>query len=642
MKPLTIVALLSALTSAGLAFGSGPTGTCRSYCTIFRRPTFYHQNCRPDIPNTFMEDGAPEKQTPLLANSSLLEYAYTSVATMQNEFFIRYQGTWPRAIDWTAAFIHTSLSAMTDSLSKALAEPQTKDVENSMVLNMVDTYFSQIVGFYFGQDYISLRHQAFDDILWVVLGWLESTNFIRSHSDLHYPRGGNWDSDASHNLRDTLLNQPWHGNHWTEAFAHRERTFWELATKGWGEDLCNGGINWNPRFLTYKNAITNELWIAASAKMYLDFPGDKIASPLSVDDPSAGRNRTFLEAAMRGYEWLMNVNMTNDAGLFVDGFHISNRHKNNTKCDLRDEMVYTYNQGVVLTGQRALWEATGGVAFLNDGHHLIQSVIKATGWDLTSSQPIDETIRGKLPPWRGLGRGGIIEEACDSVARCSQNGQTFKGIYFHHLTYFCRPLTEPLEEVDNQAFDLVAHAHAQACRQYVPWIAHNAEAALSTRDSRGVMGMWWGAEKFGDAPEVWDSEQNDAADPHAVDYRNFGVPNDQVWRAVGVEQEALPGVDLSQRDRRQDGALQADSIRVDAQHRMAGGISKKPTRKDPNTRGRGRTVETQNSGLEVLRAWYELSQAYGDKQVTSGWRFGIQWLFSKLWRARTLGAFSFF
>ena len=479
------------------------------------------------------------------------------------------------------------------------------------------------------------------------MGWLESTNFIKSHSELHYPRDGRWDADAPPNLRDALINQPWHGNQWTEAFAHRERTFWELATQGWGEDLCNGGMNWNPRFLTYKNAITNELWISASAKMYLDFPGDKIASPVSLDDDKlAGRNRTFLEAAMKGYEWLMNVNMTNNAGLFVDGFHISNRLQNNTKCDLRDEMVYTYNQGVLLTGQRALWDATGGVAFLRDGHHLIQSVIKATGWDLKKSRPSDKTNPGKLPPWRGLGRGGILEEACDTTARCSQNGQTFKGIYFHHLTYFCAPLTESLEEVDAHAFELLEKAHAEACKNYVPWVAYNAEAALSTRDEKGVMGMWWGAEKWGQDPEVWGSEGGNTYDPNnhsVIDYRNFGVPKDNVWTKPGAGSEVIPGVELDDREGEEDVAT-FKLREANSQHHMASSssISTKPHLKDPNTRGRGRTVETHNSGLEVVRAWYELSQAYGDKRGTTGWRFGIQWIFSRLWRIRALGPFLFF
>lgn len=473
-----------------------------------------------------------------------------------------------------------------------------------------------------------------------MLGWLESTNFIQTHSELHYPRDGKWDADAPPNLRDTLLNQPWHGNHWVEAFAYRQRTFWELATNGWGEDLCNGGMNWNPRHWTYKNAITNELWIAASAKMYLDYPGDGIAGTWSEENHLAGRNRTFLEAAMKGYEWLMNVNMTNDAGLFVDGFHISNQDKNNTKCDVRDEMVFTYNQGVLLTGQRALWEATGGVAFLKDGHHLIQSVIKATGWDLKQGGPVDKVSRGKLPPWHGLGRGGIIEEACDVTARCSQNGHTFKGIYFHHLTYFCAPLKEPLEDVDAEAFGVVSRAHAQACKQYVPWVGYNAEAALSTRDAKGIIGMWWGAEKFGSAPEIWNPKHSDSHAPDAVDYRNFGIPSDGVWSELGGPPKAIPGVEL-------DGDTEGIGERLvdatDAQYRMGGGSSKKPVSRDPNMRGRGRTVETHNSGMEVVRAWYELSKAYSDKEASRGWRFGIHWLFSNFWRmAGTWNSFFFF
>lgn len=431
-------------------------------------------------------------------------------------------------------------------------------------------------------------------------------------------------------LGDALISRSWHGNDWMEPFALRARVFWELATEGWGETLCGGGMRWSPHLLVYKNAITNQLWIAASAKMYLDYPGDNLQSPYS--NGHEARNLTYLESALKGYEWLMNVNMTNTAGLFVDGWHIS-RPSNNTKCDEREESVYTYNQGVILTGQRGLWQSTGSPEFLRDGHQLIQNVIRATGWDLQSGAPVDEVEPGKLPPWRGIGRVGVLEERCDATGKCSQNGQTFKGIYFHHLHYFCMPIVKAEQDVDDKAFDVVAAGHAKACRSYLPWIAHNAEAALTTRDERGVFGEWWGAEMYGGTAEVWeDSGEADYRRRDWTDYRNFGIPDDDVWVQPGTRVQ-LAGVE---EERSSDDSAPSYHGESGDQHRVSGG---KKHGKDPNKRGRGRTVETQNSAMSLMRAWWELSQAYGEKKE-SGWGFGSEWL-AKLWRFWSMGQWFF-
>lgn len=474
----------------------------------------------------------------------------------------------------------------------------------------------------------------------MVLGWLESTNFIKAHSALRYPRDDKvvQQHAAQHHstepsLGDALISRSWHGNDWMEPFAHRARVFWELATEGWGETLCGGGMRWTPHLLVYKNAITNQLWIAASAKMYLDYPGDGIQSPYSNNREA--RNLTHLESALKGYDWLMNINMTNSAGLFVDGWHISRTPANNTKCDEREESVYTYNQGVLLTGQRGLWEATGSPDFLRDGHQLIQNVIRATGWDLKRDTPVDEIVPGMLPPWRGIGRVGILEERCDATGKCSQNGQTFKGIYFHHLNYFCMPIARTEVDVDDDAFDVVAAAHAKACKSYLPWIAYNAKAALTVRDERGVFGEWWGAAMYGDVAEVWDSEEMEYRRPGWSDYRNFGIPDDGVWAEPGVR-VPLAGVEEEHGSDYSTPPWYGES---GDQQRVSWGNK---SRKDPNKRGRGRTVETQNSGMALMRAWWELSQAYGEKKK-SGWGFagfGREWL-EKLWWLLSVGQ-SFF
>lgn len=58
--------------------------------------------------------------------------------------------------------------------------------------------------------------------------------------------------------------------------------------------------------------------------------------------PLRAHNPLLLDNAVKGYEWFKTHDFTNAQGLIVDGFHIS---ANQTTCDQRNEMVYTYNQG---------------------------------------------------------------------------------------------------------------------------------------------------------------------------------------------------------------------------------------------------------------------------------------------------------
>lgn len=408
---------------------------------------------------------------------------------------------------------------------------------------------------------------------------MEAVKFRRLHEDLHYPEGGFSDKAIPDNIIEALQTMPWHGQFWVDTFSQRANDFWDYANSGWDTSTCGGGLTWNPRLETYKNAITNELYISGSITMYQYFPGDRLNGTGSHDP-------RMLQAAKDGYSWLTHVNMTNDQGLFTDGFHINHNIPGNTKCDERDEMVYTYNQGVVLTGNRGLFSVTGDPSYIEDGHTFIESVIAATGWDLDRGQPVDSVSSGQLPPWHGLGRYGIMEDQCDASATCSQDSQTFKGIYFHHLTAFCAPLelTYSDAKVNQKAFMQVRQAHAASCRGYIDWVKHNADGALRTRDNNGHFGMWWGANIYNvDAPR-----SNDGIDHFATnqtDYRNEGTPVNQRW---GLQDPFVPGG--------------GNATTAAGNNTGASG--------DPNSRGRGRTVETQAGGLSVLRAYWEISQAY--------------------------------
>lgn len=488
---------------------------------------------------------------------------------MQCRFYELWIGTWPTSIDWTGAVVNTGVSAALETIAKA-----SNATDGDHYSETIDKYFSHNIAYYFGEDAFSIRNEAYDDILWVVLGWLESIRFIEYRN---------------------YTKSSWHGTQFIPAFSHRARLFWDLASKGWDVDLCGGGMVWNPNLKPYKNAITNQLWISASIAMYLDFPGDEIDFPFVASGTKnldsvlgSAHDPKYLQAAIDGYSWLRGSNMTNDYGLYVDGYHIRNWGQNGGigtgKCDERNEMVYTYNQGVVLSGLRGLWEATGNTSYLYDGHKLIRNVIAATGWTWTGEQ---RSPSSKTTQWAGLGQNGVLEELCDPSGTCSQDAQTFKGIFFTHLTQFCQPL--PLEaRIPGKTYSAskdLKHKHDAVCGVVARWVAHNAQAALRTKDSSGLFGTWWGLQYA--AQEDYPSLPADA-----MDYRNDpSLLYEQLW--------GLSGTRLHRQTR---------SIHNDDSGSTT--ASSQTAIQDINDRGRGRTVETQQGGLAVLRSAWELINMY--------------------------------
>ncbi|KAL4935154.1 hypothetical protein BDV06DRAFT_207545 [Aspergillus oleicola] len=358
---------------------------------------------------------------------------------------------------------------------------------------------------------------------------------------------------------------------------------------------------WNPHLGAYKNAITNELFISASIGMYLYFPGDKIDAPFVEDTGEEATSSRevgdglphdpyYLEIAQEAYRWLKDSNMTGIFNLYGDGFHIRGYqgpdHPGTGKCDVLNTMVYTYNQGVVLSGLRGLWLATGEGSYLSDGHNLIQNVQRATGWPNIYDQN-----------WSGLGRAGIIEDTCDANGDCSQDGQTFKGIFWHHFAEFCRPF-RPQEErflrtqlyAQDEAFQHIYQWHQDLCSTYRPWIKRNAEAALVTRNEDGKFGTWWGKRYrvIDDQEETGTSHDSPLPDG-ATDYRNH-------------PESAPPYFEMNSTAPKASGASKRAAVEDPEAETEA---------KDPeyNERGRGRTVETQSGGVAVLRALWQWTTA---------------------------------
>jgi hypothetical protein len=404
-----------------------------------------------------------------------------AVAVMQEPNY--WTGFNWKSIQWISAFLNTELGATDRSLTEILVEHDGSLPDSSISAPTIDSeiskYYTEIRSFLNGEDTEQIFGAAYDDAQWVVLEWMEAIKFINEYDAY---------SNSSRSLDDV------------RSYAHRAHVFYNLVQNEFDTSTCGGGITWNPALEPYKNAITNELFMASSIAMYLYFPGDYNLDPYPTANYSSDTNTTlpslpfmqphdplFLDNAIQEYAWFKTQNFTNAQGLIVDGFHISHGQ---TTCDQRNEMVYSYNQGVILSGLRGLWEATADPSYLADGYALIATVINATGWNAPDAS--------RASGWAGLGRNGIMEDYCDAAANCSQDAQIFKGIYFHHLDLFCEPLptvTPLVQGLTNLADSDLAAAHNDHCGSYAAWVTHNAEAALSTRDQYNVIGGWWGEKK---------------------------------------------------------------------------------------------------------------------------------------------------
>ena len=553
-------------------------------------------------------NGAVKTTLPLVTTYSAL---LDAIRVMQSKYFRLWPGIWPTAIDWTAAVMGTQVSATLSAVSESLGHESTTSTssdcldtqESQRLENTINQYFTQITSFYHGENAFSLRTQAYDDMLWVVLGWLESIQFVDLHSKLPYASSS---VEPKRSANDHVNTSLWYAQQFIPQFAHRARLFYDLASEGWDTSLCGGGMIWNPYLAPYKNAITNQLFIAASVSMFLHFPGDDNSSPFTEGDLAKAHDIHYLIAAIEAYDWLRDSNMTNHLGLYTDGFHVSSwRLPNGTgKCDLRDEQVYTYNQGVILSGMRGLYTATGNRSYLEDGHQLIRDVIAASGWENHESEDPWKRYR-----WAGLGRGGVMEEACDASGSCSQNGQTFKGIWWHHFTVFCTPIEmHEAEGVNNEEKatgrrnrEEVSLLHRRSCQSYGEWVKWNARAAWETRDHEGKFGEWWGNHGWHRSAEV------EPINDEGTDYRNEGVPDDEIWRLGGKRSAGIGYHDFARY-----AESSAGSSKHSSKHEKEDGGDFSTTW-DPNDRGRGRTVETQSGGLAVVRAlyrwemWYEKS-----------------------------------
>lgn len=144
-------------------------------------------------------------------------------------------------------------------------------------------------------------------------------------------------------------------------------------------------------------AVENELYLATAAK-------------LANRKPNTPSEYYYIDEAIKAYTWFMGTGMLNSANTINNGILLST-------CKNDGNLVFTYNQGIILGGLAEMTWATGDDSYTELANTIATAAIGA----LTDSN-------------------GILHEPCEATGCDADEGQ-FKGIFARNVAFLYKRAT---------------------------------------------------------------------------------------------------------------------------------------------------------------------------------------------------------
>ncbi|KAH8827857.1 glycoside hydrolase family 76 protein [Flagelloscypha sp. PMI_526] len=317
-----------------------------------------------------------------------LDAAKVAASSLQSTYFIG--GQYDRAQQWVW------ISANDNFYLRQLDELTGENTYS----NVINTVFA-------GWDDWFANGGSYDDLLWVVISYLKSGNV-----DL-------------------------------------AKKYYDYVKVAEDSATCGGGIFWS-KARDYKNAVTNELYIAASGYMY-----------------DVTKEEKYLKTAQDTWAWFKNSGMKSaDNGLYNDGLVTAT-------CKNNGQTQWTYNQGVILVGLAYLSKYDPALAdeAINQAFGIMDAVI----------QTMASNNNG-------------LKESCDSATatsnNCNSDQQTFKGILMMYMAWFLQVTGRDsngkyADFVKNQGDKIMANAVGPAGFYSNVWYAPNQGGAIWNMQTQG-------------------------------------------------------------------------------------------------------------------------------------------------------------
>jgi predicted alpha-1,6-mannanase (GH76 family) len=246
------------------------------------------------------------------------------------------------------------------------------------------------------ENYQGFINGFYDDEGWWALAWISAydltgdENYLTAAAGIFQDMAGGWDDF-------------WGGGiYWGKYDGSPDRLGVVAAPRGW-----TGG---------YKNAIANELFIAVAASLGLRY---------RRRNPSGPDHAGYARWAVRGWEWFgspppQGIAMINEANLVNDSPGMQGVNSNT-------ESIWSYNQGVILSGLCDLSELAGDEAYLGWAEKIADAFI-GNPWSASSRPSKSGVIHGILHE-----RDDCRPDGSALATPPSVDSTLFKGIFVRNL-----------------------------------------------------------------------------------------------------------------------------------------------------------------------------------------------------------------